>query len=471
MNKQKFLIIITLFILTLFPSPILAQSNDQGPIYIVQPGENLSSIAQKFGVDVNELIAVNNIIDSNLISAGTQLIIPGLEGITGILTVTPVQLGETFSIIQKKYQISSENLLKLNKLTSPSETFVGTNLVLPAINLNDEEEKNALLIVDKSSSLLIDSFNKGLQFWETALVNQENDNFTFQLPKEPFIINNEFVNQEGSIFSPYISRIELRPLPFSQGHTVVFKVFPTVPLELDGEFDGQKIKFFLDEEGMRYAIESVHALREPGLANLSLSGTFENGESFNIDQLVLIESGGYVNETLTVESTLINETLNIQESEKVQSILAKSSEQKYWSDTFRYPVDGSLEDETIGFSSYFGNRRSYNNGEYFGFHGGLDFYILLNTFNTYATAPGVVAYAGPMDIRGLTIFIDHGQGVLSGYAHLNEIFVEEGQFVNQGDLIGLIGKTGRVTGPHLHWDIWVNGNQVDPFDWIYNQYP
>ena len=76
-----------------------------------------------------------------------------------------------------------------------------------------------------------------------------------------------------------------------------------------------------------------------------------------------------------------------------------------------------------------------------------------------------------MDIRGLTTFIDHGQGVFSGYAHLSEILVEEGQFVNEGELIGLIGKTGRVTGPHLHWDIWVNGKQVDPFDWVYTQYP
>ena len=76
-----------------------------------------------------------------------------------------------------------------------------------------------------------------------------------------------------------------------------------------------------------------------------------------------------------------------------------------------------------------------------------------------------------MDIRGFTTFIDHGQGVVSGYGHQIEILVEVGQTVETGQLIGIIGNTGRVTGPHLHWDIWVNGNQVDPFDWVDIQYP
>ena len=122
-------------------------------------------------------------------------------------------------------------------------------------------------------------------------------------------------------------------------------------------------------------------------------------------------------------------------------------------------------------TSYFGNRRSYNNGQYNGFHGGLDFEVRLNSLNVYASASGIVAFSGPMEIRGNTLFIDHGQGIYTGYAHLNQVFVSTGDLVESGQLIGEIGKTGRVTGPHLHWDIWVNSNQVDPFDWIHNSYP
>ena len=194
-------------------------------------------------------------------------------------------------------------------------------------------------------------------------------------------------------------------------------------------------------------------------------------QEFVIDQMILISPGGYQQETLTVESTLIDEALNIRESEKIQDILNNSSDQKFWEGPFRFPIDGSLDDGSISISSYFGNRRSYNNGQYKGFHGGLDFWVVLNTLNIYAPAAGRIIAAEPMDIRGFTTFIDHGQGVVSGYAHQSEILVQVGQMVEKGELIGLIGKTGRVTGPHLHWDIWVNGNQIDPFDWINNTYP
>jgi murein DD-endopeptidase MepM/ murein hydrolase activator NlpD len=474
MNKTLFLVIITLFILSSFHSPVFAQEDGDGPIYIVQPGENLSSIAQKFGVDVNELISANNIVDTNLISAGTQLVIPGLSGISGVLSVTPIQLGETIPVILQKYQISMDILLRLNQITSPAETFVGTNLILPNSNLDNSDLYNNVFTIDKDSSVFMNSIEKGLRHWSIAL-GSEIPLPSIQIPKEPLKLPEEFNDSNessGSIFSPYIQDIELKPLPLSQGHTATFKILHSKPLTLRGSFDGTPLIFYPENSGqVLYALDSIHAMRDPGLAEFSLEGTFDSGETFNIDQMILVESGGYVNETLTVESTFIDEELNIKESAKVQEILATTSPERYWTATFRYPVDGSLEDETIGFSSYFGNRRSYNNGEYFESHGGLDFYVLLNSFNIYAPAPGVIAFAGPMDIRGFTIFIDHGQGVFSGYAHLSEILVEEGQFVNEGELIGLIGKTGRVTGPHLHWDIWVNGNQVDPFDWVYTEYP
>jgi murein DD-endopeptidase MepM/ murein hydrolase activator NlpD len=471
MKKTKFLIIITIIVLSIFPCPVQAQDGDGYPIYIVQPGENLSSIANQFGVDIATLISINNIIDVNLISAGTELIIPGLEGISGVLSVKPVELGETISVILNKYRMAISHLLKLNPITSPSEVYVGTNLVLPVSITDSELTPNQMVVISEDSSLFFESLLNGQNRWELAL--QSSDAYhSYQLPRTSYFFIGDANGLERSVFSPYIQKIEISPLPITQGHTAVFKVFHSRPVEISGSFDGRGIKFFDDESGqLTYALDGIHALREPGLAELSLRGMFDNGEVFEIDQMVLIESGGYVKETLSVESTLIDEDLNQQESARVQEILATTADDNYWNGFFRYPVEGSLEDDTIGFSSYFGNRRTYNNGEYFGFHGGLDFYVLLNSFNIYAAAPGVVLFAGPMDIRGFTTFIDHGQGVVSGYAHMSEIMVEPEQFVNQGDLIGLIGKTGRVTGPHLHWDIWVNGNQVEPFDWVYNQYP
>ncbi len=74
-------------------------------------------------------------------------------------------------------------------------------------------------------------------------------------------------------------------------------------------------------------------------------------------------------------------------------------------------------------------------------------------------------------VRGNATFIDHGWGVYTAYYHQKEIDVAVGQQVQAGQLIGQIGATGRVTGPHLHFEVWVNGIQVDPLDWLNNTYP
>ncbi len=79
-----------------------------------------------------------------------------------------------------------------------------------------------------------------------------------------------------------------------------------------------------------------------------------------------------------------------------------------------------------------------------------------------ATESGTVIWVGNLFFSGNTIYIDHGNGVLSLYAHLSKITVNKGQQVKRGDIIGNVGKTGRVTGAHLHWSVFLNGNAVDP---------
>ena len=88
-----------------------------------------------------------------------------------------------------------------------------------------------------------------------------------------------------------------------------------------------------------------------------------------------------------------------------------------------------------------------------------------------APASGVVVFTGPWTVRGNATVIDHGWGVYSGFWHQSATQVQVGQTVKIGDVIGLVGGTGRVTGAHLHWELWVNGVQVDPLDWLNQTYP
>ncbi|MEM7077900.1 MAG: M23 family metallopeptidase [Pseudomonadota bacterium] len=111
-------------------------------------------------------------------------------------------------------------------------------------------------------------------------------------------------------------------------------------------------------------------------------------------------------------------------------------------------------------TSLFGHRRILN-GQARNPHSGLDIAADTGT-PIMAPAGGVVVLADDLYFNGKTLFIDHGRGLVTMYCHLSEILSEVGQVVAQGEEIGLVGATGRVTGPHLHWSVSLNGNRVDP---------
>jgi len=152
------------------------------------------------------------------------------------------------------------------------------------------------------------------------------------------------------------------------------------------------------------------------------------------------------------------------EWDKVSAFKKLVSPQKLWSGVFLRPNDGEI---TTGF----GVRRYYN-GEFANdyYHRGVDY---AGGYGSPVVAPaaGYVRLVGTVEqgfrLNGNTVGMDHGQGVESVFLHLSEIYVKEGDFVKAGQTIGAIGATGAVTGPHLHWGLYVNGEAIDPVAWRY----
>lgn len=120
---------------------------------------------------------------------------------------------------------------------------------------------------------------------------------------------------------------------------------------------------------------------------------------------------------------------------------------------FILPAKGRL-------SSPFGLRRFFNKQPR-NPHSGLDIAAGAGA-PIISPAKGVVINTGNYFFNGNTVLLDHGQGLISGYFHMSKIAVKAGQIVNQGDILGAVGSTGRATGPHLHWNIYLNGAKVNP---------
>jgi murein DD-endopeptidase MepM/ murein hydrolase activator NlpD len=137
--------------------------------------------------------------------------------------------------------------------------------------------------------------------------------------------------------------------------------------------------------------------------------------------------------------------------------------QKMWDGPFLWPSTGVV-------TSVFGARRSYGGRPPSGAHSGLD---LANKEGTLivAPAPGRVALCEWMESFGNVVLLDHGQGVFSYYLHMKAATVAEGAVVQTGDALGIMGREGVATGPHLHWSLTVAGERVDPVEWTERAIP
>ncbi|GAB4260518.1 MAG: M23 family metallopeptidase [Deferrisomatales bacterium] len=145
------------------------------------------------------------------------------------------------------------------------------------------------------------------------------------------------------------------------------------------------------------------------------------------------------------------------EARAIRRTLAGRSRTRRWQTPFALPVEGPI-------SSPFGVRRVYN-GKRRGYHSGLDLAVPRGTA-VRSPSEGVVALVGEFFYTGHTVFVDHGLGLYTAYFHLDEVRVAEGQAVAAGTILGAVGSTGRSTGPHLHWGVYLAGMKLDPLSLV-----
>jgi murein DD-endopeptidase MepM/ murein hydrolase activator NlpD len=445
---------------------VLAQDNQpSGPVYIVQSGDNLTSIASQFGITQDELIAANAITDPNLLAVGDQLIIPGLEGITGVLMTRKVAFGSTLNSLAVENTVDRKLLTKLNHITSPIELYTGVSLIIP-----EKDQETPVInkfLLSQGQSILEFSVLTNQNPWAVAFQNQLEKPALIPSGQSLYTSSGENLDGRGLQTLP-LGNVEISPLPMVQGKTIIFKVAAPEGTQLSGMLTDYPIRFFPDGNGSYIALQGIHAMQEPGVYPLQISMTTQDGSEYSQEQMVIIQDGNYGKDpVLMVKDEFIDPATTQPELDWLLTQVAPASPEKLWTGTFYSPSPYSFQD---CLNSRYGNRRSYNGGPFTNFHSWVDF-CGGEGVKISAAADGIVVFSGPLTVRGNATLIDHGWGVYSGYWHQSQSLVNIGDKVVGGQVIGLVGGTGRVTGAHLHWEVWVGGVQVSPLDWLTESYP
>jgi murein DD-endopeptidase MepM/ murein hydrolase activator NlpD len=388
--------------------------------YTVQPNDTLIKIALRYNLKLTDIVLANQILNPNLIFPGQQLTLPGVSfQATPVPAASPTpgaqfytaQVDDSLFTIASNYGVSVGAILLLNGFSNPDLIQAGQVLKIPGGPLPSPE-----------------------------------------LLPAPFVT------------------IALSEPVITQGRTLVVKVSlsDSTFTSLSGQFEGSPL-FFSQTNGAFWTIVPIHALAEPNIYPIMLTATRADGTQVNTFENVTVIEGPYGSENIQLDDSrgqLLDEELIRLEQEKLTNLWSRISLRPRWAGPFLYPV----AIETLRITSYFGTRRSYNDSTELSFHGGTDFGGGVGR-PIFAPAAGRVVLAEPLTVRGNAVLIDHGLGLFSGYWHQSELAVSEGQEVQAGDLIGTIGHTGLVTGPHLHWELRLNGIAVEPLQWVQQAIP
>ncbi len=384
-----------------------------------------------------------------------------------------VQRGDTPLLIALHYNISLADIALANQLTNPNLIFPGQTLFLPGVTPPMEPFLSELPplktephIVRAGESLYNIATQHKVTVGALTLVNDLatpdviQTGQALQIPTSP--------PAPDPLEAPFAA-INLSEPVINQGRTLVLDVTLSEPATLSGTFEGRPLFFKDAGENRRWSILGIHALAHPNLYPITLMATRDDGTTARTFVNVQIIDGPYGTETIDLDAergALLTEELIEQEREKLVGLWSQVSPQPRWDGAFSYPV----APESLRITSDFGTRRSYNGAPVTTFHGGTDFGGGVG-LPIYAPAPGRVVLAETLTLRGNAVLIDHGLGLFSGYWHQSQMMVEAGQEVQSGDLIGYIGDTGLVTGPHLHWEVRLQGIAVDPLQWVAESIP
>jgi murein DD-endopeptidase MepM/ murein hydrolase activator NlpD len=240
---------------------------------------------------------------------------------------------------------------------------------------------------------------------------------------------------------------------------VSVKLGETLRITCPAEFSSAKLeersaKLYLRPDGKRFGLLPISVKDRPG--TFSLLASRDDGAPQNLP--VVIRKTVFPSQNVKLAPEIEGLHSTSEEIALLTTFRETISETRAWADPLAAPVPGCM-------TSPFGVKRLHNGkptGEY---HGGVD-QRTPEGEAIRAVAAGTITFAQQFNVLGNAVGIDHGQGLESMYLHMSRLVVAPGAAVQRGDILGYAGSTGRSTGPHLHWVLYVNGVNVNPAQWV-----
>jgi len=264
---------------------------------------------------------------------------------------------------------------------------------------------------------------------------------------------------------PAATGVTLSPPQIPQGGATAVQVVGASAAAAVAALAGRQYPL-LASEGAFWGVLGVPGNQPPGDYPVLVTLVTADGRALRQMQTTLtVTAAGFPVEyvQLTPEvAALLDPAIVLEEIDHRAAIYSAFTPERLWSGPFLLPVQGPI-------TGVYGAGRSYNGGPVTDYHRGTDITAEEGT-PVIAANTGRVAFVGDLSVRGRSVILDHGDGVFSAYHHLSEVAVVQGQLVNKGDLVGLVGQTGLAEGPHLHWEIVVRGVEVDALLWTQAEY-
>lgn len=256
-------------------------------------------------------------------------------------------------------------------------------------------------------------------------------------------------------------KVELTPKKVVDGSAAILRVSADQLSEGTARFGKKKFTFYEDpqDSSKKMALLAIPYLMKPGKKKIQVD-LKKDGKSMRLQVPVEVISRKYRSEKLRVNPSKVSPPKKyikriIRESREIGKLYKKVIPNRYWDFPIQLPVDDVV-------TSPFGTKRLYN-GKMRGFHKGVDLRAAVGT-PIKAPLQGKVVMSKDLYFTGNTVILDHGYQFVTIYAHMSQLQVKKGDVVEKGEVLGLAGATGRVSGPHLHWGAVLSGEKINPLD-------